>query len=1432
MLSSQAASVAIGGAGLLLVTATSIPPLRALSALVTSHRKHNGYAAVRQPYEDSDGIATEESSAAFSDRIPKACIYLASCVGFSVSIASAGWGTLHAERALLIEGWLQVGVWTFLLLHAISLYLEPSSTRRYDLGLYGALACLILDITLCGENGTLAWRNVAPRPYTVHLSLNATQFVLATSLLFAHLSLPRRPDVYYEGHVVEAQYTVSALERIALAWCYPLLKFASAKRTLDLQNLPKLDYLRRSRSLVQSFSEVTGNGRLWRRVVRAHASDFARQWAFCIFGSVMDFAPQLAMYKILRLLELRQEGASLTLEAWLWVLALGLGRFLQAFTDTWMWWIGWGAIGVPVRSQLSNLTFAKAMRRKDIKGIEETAINPDLDDSTQAKGKSDAASESEDSASDENTGQQKSRQSQVNLIAVDATRVSEFTVINIFYPSTVVALAVSVTFLVNLIGWASLLAGLLVTVITTPLNTYFAKKYTSSQDRLMKVRDVKMGVVTEALQGIRQIKFSALETQWQKKIGEVRTREIKELWSVFICDTMLIFTWIACPVLLAAVSLAVYTILNKELTPSVAFTAISVFGELEITLSIIPELTTMLLDAWVSLERIEKYLESPEKVPSTTPADSVSFEHAYVAWPSDQEASSSEQFTLRDINVEFPNEELSVISGKTGSGKSLLIASVMGEADIISGVIKAPKPPAMHDRHDDKATRSNWIVPSSIAFVAQIPWIENATFKDNILFGLPFDDQRYRKVIYACALEQDLQMLSDADETEIGANGINLSGGQRWRVSFARALYSRAGILILDDIFSAVDTHVGRHLLEKALIGELGRGRTRLLVTHHVGLCLPHAQYSVCLENGAVEHAGLLDDLKRTGSLTEILKKEPSTTEDVDALHLSDDDVDGKTNDNEMSAKTIEKPRTFVEEEARERGKIKWDVYKEYLVSSGGVWFCGVSVVAFASAELLVLGRLVGIFIAGTFVSPWMLLFALVILGVCLFYARRYLVGAREIKRLQSNTKSPILEVFSAALTGLQTIRAFDKAEDFIGSMFSKIDDHTTTEWHLWLVNRWFGLRMGVLGAVFAMLVAAIVITAKGMEPSLAGFALGFALQYTETVIWVMRRYANMELNMNATERVVEYSRVPIEDQGGADVPAMWPAHGQLAVNDLVVGYAEDLPPVLKGLSFKVERNQRVGVVGRTGAGKSSLTLALYRFLEAREGSIHIDDIDISKIKLQDLRSRLAIIPQDPVLFSGTVRSNLDPFDQYDDADLLDALQRVQLIRTESRDELDTPPGPNEGNNINVFESLSSLISESGLNLSQGQRQLLCLARAIVSRPKIMILDEATSAVDMSTDVLIQRSIREEFTDTTLLVIAHRLSTIVDFDKILVMSQGKVAEYDSPKRLMEKEGEFWRMVNESGEKGTLEDVILGGGGGDSSGSSSSAQAAGDDEARK
>jgi ABC-type multidrug transport system fused ATPase/permease subunit len=408
--------------------------------------------------------------------------------------------------------------------------------------------------------------------------------------------------------------------------------------------------------------------------------------------------------------------------------------------------------------------------------------------------------------------------------------------------------------------------------------------------------------------------------------------------------------------------LAVYALLYGQLTPSVAFTAIGVFASLEVTLSVIPELTTDLIDAYISIERIERYLNAPDISVNTHDAPNISFENASIAWPSDEEKEAGDQrYVLRNLDISFPENELSVVSGKTGTGKSLLLAAILGEVDVLSGKINVPCPPLTRERHDHLATKDNWIIPSSIAFVAQIPWIENASIRDNILFGLPYDDNRYNRVIEVCALRKDLDMLNDGENTEIGANGINLSGGQRWRVTFARALYSRAGILILDDIFSAVDAHVGRFIFENGLTGELGVGRTRILVTHHVALVKSKTKYVVELGDGTIENAGMVDDLEEAGTLAQIVSHQESENEiqeDEDPTAVnSEESSDSETIEQLKKVNSKQSPTKFVEDETREQGRVKGAVYSAYLKASGGWPFWLLAIFAFSVLQVLITGK-------------------------------------------------------------------------------------------------------------------------------------------------------------------------------------------------------------------------------------------------------------------------------------------------------------------------------------------------------------------------------------------------------------------------------------------------------------------------------------------
>lgn len=463
--------------------------------------------------------------------------------------------------------------------------------------------------------------------------------------------------------------------------------------------------------------------------------------------------------------------------------------------------------------------------------------------------------------------------------------------------------------------------------------------------------------------------------------------------------------------------------------------------------------------------------------------------------------------------------------------------------------------------------------------------------------------------------------------------------------------------------------------------------------------------------------------------------------------------------------------------------------------------------------------EMLSILLSGLVTCPPLILPAVVLLAVCLKVSSKFLAGAREIKRLESVAKSPIFVLFGSSIAGRKTIRAFDRVEAYKQSMYTSINRHAQTVWHLQLFTRWLGFRVSMAGAIFSTITAALAVYLPNVSASLAGFVIGFSMQFTTAMAMTIRMSANMEMNMNAVERVLEYSSIDSEVLGGYEPPAAWPTHGRLEVSDLTVKYDSSLPPVLSNVSFEVAPSQRLGIVGRTGSGKSSLTLALFRFLEQTSGSIHIDGHDLASIRLRTLRSRLAIIPQDPVLFSGTVRSNLDPLHNFDDHEVANALEKIRLARPDNNPLTDNQspvrsPTMTSSHSISELKTLTSFtldspVSQGGANLSHGQRQLLCLARAILSQPKILILDEATSAVDSKTQGLIQSSIRTEFPETTVLVVAHRLSTVADFDRILVLDAGKQVEFGSPRELMDvTDGLFRGLVEESSDRELLLETIF------------------------
>ncbi|ODM97614.1 Multidrug resistance-associated protein 1, partial [Orchesella cincta] len=818
----------------------------------------------------------------------------------------------------------------------------------------------------------------------------------------------------------------------------------------------------------------------------------------------------------------------------------------------------------------------------------------------------------------------------------------------------------------------------------------------------------------------------------------------------------------------------------------------------------------------------------------------------------------------------------------------------------------------------------------NVAYVAQQAWIQNGSVRDNILFGKPYDSQKYNMILEACALLPDLEILVAGDKTEIGEKGINLSGGQRQRLSLARAVYSDADVFLLDDPLSAVDAHVGKHIFEK-LLGPKGilRRKTRLLVTHGIGY-LPSLDNIIVMMDGRISEEGTYQELlDRKGAFAEFLKQHSSSSTSslengVKLIPKAPKDSDGTSEIEKISTEETIRNRKYskasmcsssavsqtenerlIELETSETESVKASIYLDYFHAAGWTIVCGTLAlhftfqvfcvganlwlsewtsvplenstengnytdldsasnqttylsiygalgfgqgvaILFASFIMAIgtikssnvihfrtlhrimraplsffdvtpLGRILNRFsrdvdsmdnilplslrymLNGTFsvlatlvvisISTPIFLALVPPVGLLYFIVQRlYVATSRQLNRLESVTRSPIYSHFGETLSGATTIRAFGQQERFVMEMEQKVDHNLRSYYCSVSTFRWLQVRLETLGnsvVFFSALFA--VLGRETLSPGLVGLSVTYALQITGALIMLVRIFSDMETNIVAVERLKEYSNVvqeaPWETHERFKKPEKeWPQAGKIVFDSYQTKYRPGLELVLRNVSCTINPGEKIGVVGRTGAGKSSMTLAIFRIVEGTGGSISVDGHDISRLGLHDVRGRITIIPQDPVLFSGSLRINLDPFELERDERLWHTLKLAHL-----KNFVKGLPG-----------GLDYEVAEGGENLSVGQKSLVCLARALLRKTNILVLDEATAAVDLYTDELIQKTIRKEFKDATVITIAHRLNTILDSDRVIVMDNGEIREFDSPQNLLQDDYSlFCQMSKES-----------------------------------
>ncbi|TFK40264.1 ABC transporter [Crucibulum laeve] len=1085
----------------------------------------------------------------------------------------------------------------------------------------------------------------------------------------------------------------------------------------------------------------------------------------------------------------------------------------------------------------------------------------------------------------------------------------------------------------------SALAGFAFFVVVTPIQTWVMKRLFVLRQKSMLWTDKRAKLLQELLGGMKVIKFFAWEIPFLGRIFDYRKREMAYIRSLLLIRSAINAVAMSMPVLASVIAFIVYSATGHALDPAIIFASLTLFNLLRMPLMFLPVSLSAIADAANATERLYGVFEA-ELLDETHIVDedldvAIEVKGASFTWDSpppeqeeskkkhgpgqlhssktkakareekakkqleiDEKAKSDEEkvFKIPDVNISIPRGKLVAIVGPVGSGKTSLLQGIIGEM---------------------RKTSGNITFGGSVGYCPQSAWIQNATIRENVCFGRPFEEDRYWRAIRDSCLEPDLEMLPNGDLTEVGEKGISLSGGQKQRLNICRAIYCDTEIQIFDDPLSALDAHVGKAVFQNVLQNSLS-GKTRILVTHALHF-LPQVDYIYVIADGRVAERGTYAELMSHGKefsrfITEFGSKEEEEEKSEDAI---EELKDGKEEKKEEKIKKVSGPGLMQAEE-RNTGAISWDVYKSYLEAGRGkivlpllfsslVLIQGATVmasywlvywqerkwdepegfymgiyaglgVAQAAASFLMgsmfamltyfasqrlhksaiervmhapmsffettpLGRIMNRFskdidtvdnllgdalrmFAGTMSSilgaiilisivlPWFLIGVFVILIGYIYAATFYRASARELKRLDAVLRSSLYSHFSESLSGLATIRAYGETNRFRLDNERRVDVENRAYWLTVTNQRWLGIRLDFLGALLTFIVAILTVgTRFTISPAQTGLVLSYILSVQQAFGWLVRQTAEVENDMNSVERIVHYA-TQIEQEAPHQIPnnkppTGWPAQGAVELKDVVLSYRPELPPVLKGISMSVKAGEKIGIVGRTGAGKSSIMTALYRLVELSSGSILLDGIDVSKIGLTDLRNGLSIIPQDPLLFSGTLRSNLDPFNLHDDATLWDALKRSYLVETTKRNSVTTPDDDSSSGAhtpVNRF-TLDSIIEDEGANLSIGQRSLVSLARALVKNARVIILDEATASVDYETDRNIQDTIAYEFKDRTILCIAHRLRTIISYDRICVLDAGQIAEFDTPTKLYANtQGIFRGMCERSSI--TMDDIKM------------------------
>ncbi|KAL4438299.1 hypothetical protein ABPG74_009722 [Tetrahymena malaccensis] len=1111
-------------------------------------------------------------------------------------------------------------------------------------------------------------------------------------------------------------------------------------------------------------------------------------------------------------------------------------------------------------------------------------------------------------------------------------------------PYTLAAACVILAFRLGFYG----LLSIVFLIFIFPAQQFFGKRASRHTARRILKTDERLKLTKEIIEGIQIIKMYGWEKAVQNIIEKIRNEEIREIFKVQTLQYLEKAISTSCVLISATLT---FIIINYEgsieLNSAKIFSTIEMlqyiktniflfsgigFGyifELQIFLKRfidiynIKDIVTQTSEGkqsnnliqdgiFASFNNFSAYFKEPKQIQiepknqittNVVTAEQVQTEIDVAALKQQNEKVFP---VLKNLTFEIKQGEILGIVGKTGSGKSTLLYSFLKEIPYYLGSYQ----------FRDKNTKGEQL---KFAYVEQEPYIFSATIRENILFGKYFDEKWYNTVVQACCLDHDFQVIDKGDQTLVGERGANLSGGQKARISLARALYSDADVYLLDDPLSAVDSKVSKQLINRAICG-LMKTKTVILVTHQIHFTKNCDRILILEDDGSLKVIGSFDEVfeslktlaakqikfendeeKSMKSLekTQVSEKNGSQNSLSSQEANSDEDIEKKEN---LKKKNEEKKDEVVNVSfstyrrflkimnsqilgvpiiiailfilaeclftAFQRGLGLYDSTSDdeksqlfgflilfsclYMITNGikqilfayGIikeskYLHNQMLYSMLRAPLLFFDKVSSGILINKFSNDVSLLdnflhftsndsldilcnffnllitccvfnyYILIPSAIVIFLLYKFLLYNKDIilkmKQLDLANKSPVFAYFSSTLHGIIPIKVYGQNQNFLNNMTNLCNNNLRANLAYWLCSRFFGGFIQNIAIVCTAIGVFIIISLPSSDPTLSAQSLTYFMLMADSVQWCLRQMLATDSAMSSCERIQNLIDQPSEaplvndhlkqstNQGQQEVK--WPQNGEIEFKNVKMRYRQELNPVLKGINFSIKHSEKVGCVGRTGAGKSSLIQALFRLTEPEIGSeMLINGTNIQNLGLHTLRQNISIIPQVPFVFGGTIRRNLDPFNQYSDEKLWEVLKLVELEQFAK---------------LNCQDGLDTDMGASSCSFSVGQKQLICLARALLKDNKILVLDEATSNVDMETDQFIQKTLRTNFSDYTIITIAHRLNSIADYDKVIVMDDGQVAEYGSPFGLLAnstndstitKNTIFAQMVKHTGQK--------------------------------